>query len=242
MASRDKLTDVRRSWFPNELMHAGRENLDEGHVRRYDTKEDAGAASEVELLQSLGLSKDSLMLEYGPGTGQVTVAAAAVCARVLAVDVSAPMLAELAAKVRALGLDNVDLIRDGFLSYEHRGGPVDFAYSRLALHHLPDFWKTIALNRIRATLEPGGVFRLADVVWSFDAIEAEQRIEAWCATTEGRDIANEWERSELEEHVRDEHSTFTWLLEPMIERSGFVIEHIDYSADGVFASYILRAA
>jgi len=50
-----------------------------------------------------------------------------------------------------------------------------------------------------------------------------------------------WTRAELEEHVRDEHSTFTWLLEPMIERSSFAIEHAVRSDDGIFAKYVARA-
>ncbi len=41
--------------------------------------------------------------------------------------------------------------------------------------------------------------------------------------------------------MRDEHSTFTWLLEPTIERAGFVIEEAEHSADGVFAAYVARA-
>ena len=44
----------------------------------------------------------------------------------------------------------------------------------------------------------------------------------------------------LEEHVRDEHSTFTWLLEPMIEKAGFEIEQAEYSDDGILASYLCR--
>ena len=47
---------------------------------------------------------------------------------------------------------------------------------------------------------------------------------------------------DLEEHIRDEHSTFTWLLEPMMERSGFQIEDAVYSRDGIFARYVARAA
>ena len=69
--------------------------------------------------------------------------------------------------------------------------------------------------------------------------EAEERIESWCATG-GTGIETDWIRAELEEHVRDEHSTFTWLLEPMIERSGFRIDEADYSLDGIFASYVVR--
>jgi hypothetical protein len=32
-----------------------------------------------------------------------------------------------------------------------------------------------------------------------------------------------WTREQLADHVREEHSTFTWLLEPMLERAGFEI-------------------
>jgi hypothetical protein len=35
---------------------------------------------------------------------------------------------------------------------------------------------------------------------------------------------------------------FTWLLEPMLEHSGFQIEDASYSPDGIFAKYIARAA
>ena len=48
-------------------------------------------------------------------------------------------------------------------------------------------------------------------------------------------------RAELEEHVRDEHSTFTWLLEQMIDRAGFSVKEANYSEDGIFARYLLRA-
>lgn len=41
--------------------------------------------------------------------------------------------------------------------------------------------------------------------------------------------------------MRDEHSTFTWLLEPMIHRAGFAIEDAAYSGDGIWAQYVLRA-
>ena len=43
------------------------------------------------------------------------------------------------------------------------------------------------------------------------------------------------------EHVRDEHSTFHWLLEVMIARAGFVVEEAQHSHDGMFARYLLRA-
>jgi hypothetical protein len=89
-------------------------------------------------------------------------------------------------------------------------------------------------------LRPGGVLRLWDVVFGFEPAEAEARIEAWCASG-GEQVEGGWSRAELEEHVRDEHSTFTWLLEPMLERCGFEIATAEHSADGIFARYVLRA-
>jgi hypothetical protein len=82
--------------------------------------------------------------------------------------------------------------------------------------------------------------RLWDVVYDFSPADAAQRIEAWCATG-GPSVEGEWSRAELEEHVRDEHSTFTWLLEPMILASGFQIVAGEHSDDGIFAKYVLRA-
>lgn len=51
----------------------------------------------------------------------------------------------------------------------------------------------------------------------------------------------EWVRADIEDHVRDEHSTFIGLLEPMMERSGFRIQEASYSDDGFFAEYLARA-
>ncbi|MGZ4727789.1 MAG: class I SAM-dependent methyltransferase [Acidimicrobiales bacterium] len=228
------------SWLRDEVASAGRENLDRVHVARYDAKEDSGAAQEVARLQSLGLTPASTVVDLGTGTGQLAVAVAPHCGRVVAVDVSPVMLEALRAKIRTSGLTNVEVVEAGFLTYEHRGTPADVVYSRYALHHLPDFWKAIALDRMRCMLRPGGVLRLWDIVYDFDPREADERIEAWCRTG-GEDDEADWSRAELEEHVRDEHSTFTWLLEPMLERCGFEIETAERSDDAMFARYVARA-
>ena len=230
-------------WILDEVASAGRENMDPDHVARYDTKEDAGAAGELRVLEDLGLDHRSAVVDIGAGTGQFTLAAASVCARVVAVDVSPVMVRRLQAKVDASNVSNVEVVQSGFLSYEHRGNAADFVYSRYALHHLPDFWKAMALERVRHILRPRGVLRLWDVVYSFNPADVEQRVEAWCATgaAGATDVEAEWTRGELEEHVRDEHSTFSWLLEPMIQRSGFEIEDAVYSSDGFTTKYVARA-
>lgn len=227
-------------WRLDEVASAGRENLDADHVARYDSKMDAGVADEVALLASLGLATGSTVVDLGSGTGQFAVAAAARCSRVVAVDVSRVMLAALRAKIGQSDLRNIDVVQAGFLTYEHTGAPADFVYSRYALHHLPDFWKGIALARMHALLRPGGILRLWDVVYNYEPAAAEDRIEAWCSTG-GSTVEGEWSRAELEEHVRDEHSTYTWVLEAMMQRVGFTISAADYSEDGIDAKYVLRA-
>jgi ubiquinone/menaquinone biosynthesis C-methylase UbiE len=236
---RDLASATAPGWLLDEVASAGRENLDAGHVARYDTKEDAGAGDEVLRCQQLGLTRQSTVVDMGAGTGQFAIAVAPACARVVAVDVSAVMLERLRAKVADAGLRNVEVVQAGFLSYEHQGEPADLVYSRYALHHLPDFWKALALLRLHRILRPGGALRLWDVVYSFDPVEAEDRLEAWCAGG-GVDAEQGWSRAELEEHVRDESSTFSWLLEPMLERSGFRIEEASCSDDRMFAKYVLR--
>ncbi|WP_051359612.1 class I SAM-dependent methyltransferase [Adhaeribacter aquaticus] len=229
-----------QNWMIDEITCAGRENLDVVHVERYDKKEDAKADREVNLLQKMGFNSQSEIVEIGAGTGQFALIAATVCARVVAVDVSPVMLKQLRLKVEESGLSNIEAVQAGFLTYEHSGKQADFVYSRLALHHLPDFWKVIALKRIHRMMRTGGIFRLWDVVYDFNPDEIDKRIELFCNTL-GEDIKKEWVREEMEEHIRDEHSTFRWLLEAMIKQCGFEIEDVNYSPDGFFGKYILRA-
>jgi SAM-dependent methyltransferase len=235
--------DARRAapgWLLDELANAGRENLDAAHVERYDRKMDARAPEEVELLRSWGLDASSVVVELGCGTGQFALTVARVCRRVVAVDVSPLMRKRLRSKVDEAAIDNVEIAAAGFLTYDHTGDPANIVYSRYTIHHLPDFWKVMALRRVRAMLRPGGVFRLWDVVYGFNPAEADECIEAWCAPF-GEEVEGDWARWEVEEHVRDEHSTFTWLLEAMFERTGFSIEAVDYSDDGFDARCVLRA-
>ena len=210
------------------MSSAGRENLDAGHVARYDAIEDAAASEEVALLIELGLSADDVVVDIGTGTGQFALDVASRCAQVIAVDISPVMLATLRDKITRARVDNVEVVEAGFLNYEHRTVPADVVYSRYALHHVPDFWKGVALARLHAAMRPGAVLRIWDVVYNFDPSEAEAALEAWCSTG-GTDGAEGWSRADYEEHVRDEHSTYTWIFEALAHRAGFVLEHAVYS-------------
>jgi hypothetical protein len=94
---------------------------------------------------------------------------------------------------------------------------------------------------MRTILKAGGILRLSDIVYSFQPAEAAERIGQWCAAVPAQAPEGEWVRADIEEHVRDEHSTYAWILEPMIERSGFRIDTAEYSSDCFYAEHLATA-
>ena len=222
---------------PEELALAGGEHLDPLYVDDYDRKAGFDPEPDLALLRQHGLGADSTVVDLCAATGTFALAAAAEAARVVAVDVSPAMVAVARGRAEARGVTNLECVEAGFLGYEHTGEPADFVYSRNALHHLPDFWKAIALERVAAVLRPRGVFRLRDIVFAFDPSEAETVIAAWLDTA-APNTETGWTREELQAHIRDEHSTFSWLLEPMLERAGFTIEQAEYGSLRIYAEYL----
>jgi ubiquinone/menaquinone biosynthesis C-methylase UbiE len=211
-----------RRWWLDEQDHAGTEHLDSEYVAGYDRKAGFDPTEDVEELRRHGLGPDSLVVDLGAGTGTFAVSVAPSCRRVVAVDVSAAMTAALRTRIERLGLGNVTVVDAGFLSYVHEGEPADIVFTRNALHQIPDFWKGIALDRIASFLRPHGVLRLRDIVFDFAPPEAEERIEAWMSGAVS-DPAAGWTAQELAEHVRSEFSTYSWLLDSMLDRAGFDI-------------------
>jgi SAM-dependent methyltransferase len=219
-------------WLLDEAAAAGGEHLDPAYVAGYDRKTGFDVHPDVELLRRHGLTADATLVDLGAGTGILAAAAASHCARVVAVDPSPAMLA--VARARGGGIECVEA---GFLTYEHAGAPPAAVYSRNALHHLPDFWKAIAISRVASMLAPGGVFVLRDIVYSFPVEEAPDALEAWFAAAPARP-EDGWTRPELETHVRTEHSTFSWLLEDMLERAGLEIRDTWYADSRTYARYL----
>jgi ubiquinone/menaquinone biosynthesis C-methylase UbiE len=223
-------------WRIDERAFAGPEHLDPAYVRGYERKAGFDPGPDVELLRSIGLGADGTVVDLGAGTGGLATAIAPHCGRVVAVDVSPVMLAAL--RERATELPNLEVVEAGFLTYEHGGAPADVVYTRHALHQLPDFWKAVALQRIAGMLRPGGVLRVRDLVYDFPPDAVGERVERWLrgATT---DPAAGWTAQELATHVRDEYSTFTWLLETILQRTGFEIVDRE-TRDGIYAAYTCR--
>ncbi len=224
-------------WERNEISSAGEEHLDPEYVRTYDRKAAFDPTSDLEILRRHGLNEQSIVVDIGAGTGEFAIAVAPLCERVVAVDISLVMIEQLQEKVSQLSISNLEIVRAGYLSYEHQGAAPDVVYSRNTLHHLPDFWKAVALQRVAEMLEPGGLLLLHDLVYSFEPSEAEQVFEPWLAGAVDRP-EDGFTRPELETHIREEYSTFSWLLEPMLERAGFELLDVRHRPSRTYSAYV----
>ncbi|MEO3756453.1 class I SAM-dependent methyltransferase [Streptomyces sp. B6B3] len=223
-------------WTPDELAHAGPEHLDPAFVAAFDRKQGfPDPADDIAALREHGLAADATVVDIGAGTGQFALAAAPVFGRVVAVDVSSAMLAALRARAGEAGLANLACVQAGFLSYAHSGPAADAVHTRHALHQLPDFWKTIALRRIADLLRPGGVLRLRDLIYDFQPADAESVFADWIGNA-ATDPTRGYTAEDYTTHIRTEHSTYRWLLEPMLAAAGFDIMDVEF-AGRLFGAY-----
>ena len=70
------------------------------------------------IIEASGVTKDTLVLEIGPGTGALTLPLAEQAGHVIAVDLDPDMIDGL--RVKTFGLDNVDLILGDILETDIR--------------------------------------------------------------------------------------------------------------------------
>lgn len=227
------------AWRYDESIPLGRDFTSADEVRAYDAfhrrfrDPDADAAQAMELLAP---RPDWSVADYGCGTGVLVLRLAAACREVHAIDLSPAMLRFAADRAAERHLANIRFHHATFLTYHHKAPPLDAAHSALALHHLPDFWKQIALNRIHSALRPGAPFLLSDMSWPDDhPIEA---IQAWLDTfaTSDPEMADE-----LAKTPRREFVTSDWILRQILQRAGFTILQAIEAPSRITHSYLCRA-
>lgn len=179
-----------------------------------------------EIMALLDLNADQSVMDMGCGTGAFALHVAECCKKVYAVDVSKAMLRYARRKARKAKLNNIEFHHGGFLTYNHQANPVDTIVTTAVLHHLPDFWKLAGLKRLAKICKIGGKLYLFDVVFSFDMNEYENRLNQWVKTT-GEKVGSAF-TEEVKTHIREEYSTFDWIMEDLLERAGFEIEKANY--------------
>lgn len=212
------------TWHYNDLQQVGVDFEDPAQVAAFDRNQTSSTvAAERSLVAQLGIARGDVVIDLGAGTGTFAIQAALVGADVYAVDVSKVMLAYAQQKASNAKAGNIQFHHAGFLTYEHQATPADFVVTKAALHHLPDFWKQVALLRIAAMLKPEGILYLRDAIFSFLPDEYQSHIDNWIQRA-AKPPGEGFTISDFEMHVREEHSTFAWIIEGMLERAGFEFE------------------
>jgi len=218
------------AWQFNEFKHVGVDYADPAVANDYDTQHGKFRGNPADennpVLKWLDVQPGKVIIDIGCGTGNFAIYAAQRGAVVYAVDVSEAMLAVARKKAAAEVITNITFAHGGFLTYEHEGEPADLVTSSAALHHLPDFWKLVGLQRIAGMLKADGRFYLMDSVYSFDPQDHAQIFTekvAWFDAQVNASFA-----SDVETSFSDEFGTFDWIMEGMLARAGFVIEQAQY--------------
>jgi putative AdoMet-dependent methyltransferase len=216
-------------WQYDELKFSGVDYSSVEQVAAYDNMHrkfrDYKKGTE-EVIRRLALDSTSTVIDLGSGTGAFALYAAKKCKTIYAVDISPAMINYCRQAAEKEGLTNITFCQGGLLSYEHAGEPADAAVCVAVLHHLPDFWKLEALKRVYRMLKPGGKFLLFDIVFPSTEADLNKKIEDFikgmALLVDGR-LAEE-----SVVHIKDEFSTYDWIMEGIIRRSGFHIESAEY--------------
>ncbi len=225
-------------WQFDELNFSGVDFCRPEEVLAYDSMHkkfrDYAQASEG-IMRRLSLDSTSAVIDLGAGSGAFALYAAWKCRVIYAVDISAAMLDYTRKQAEKEGIANIVFCHGGLLTYEHGAELADAAVCVAVLHHLPDFWKQIALTRCCAMLKPGGRFFLFDIVFPSGAGDIQHQIDGWLASVEA--IADPRLAQEAVLHIKKEFSTYDWIMEGIIQKSGFYIDETTYDK-GFQATYI----
>lgn len=220
-------------WWYDDARQVGLDFEDEAEVATYDARQGGSAERDRRLLERLGLAPDMAIADIGCGTGILICEAARMCRLAVGIDVSGAMLAAAKARARDLGREGLTFQRAGFLSFAAADRTFDLITTKNALHHLPDFWKAMAFTRIHAALKPGGRLYIRDVVFDAAPHRLAETVEAWIVWL----AANTgYTREEAACHVREEHSTFAWVIERLLIDSSFRI--VEHTQEGVYAEFV----
>jgi len=211
-----------RDWYYNQRRQLGLDSAVASICDRYDDSDLRARAA----LTMLGLQRGWRLADIGCGNGVLACEAALMGAEVDAIDISPAMLAlaDIYARDRKARIRTQPA---GLLSFAYQPNSYDLIVSEFTLHHLPDFWKAVALSRIYNALKPGANFYLRDIVFVSMPDGIERDVEGWAEfSTKNHDF----ERDSVMTHMRDEYSTFGWVMEGMLTEDGFTLVSVDYHA------------
>lgn len=132
---------------------------------RWDHAEVTGLDKVVDaVLALLPAERLGCVVDLGAGTGRLSLPLAERAERVIAVDLSAPMLERLRARASEQGLTNVETRLSSLESLDVPPGSVDAIVSCYALHHLRDPDKEALARKALTWLRPGAPLVIGDMM------------------------------------------------------------------------------
>jgi putative AdoMet-dependent methyltransferase len=227
---------MNEDWRYDEFRQLAVDFDDPEQVRLFEAKHPSDPVTARKTLEGIGVGEGTVLLDMGCATGWFTVEAARLGAVAHGVDTSRTMVEFARAKAKESGVDAV-FHQAGILSYEHAGPAPDVVVTRFVLHHMPDFWKSIAIGRMAKLLRPGGYLYYRDMTYSFDPRDYESTIARWMVESPKR---CGYSKAEMFGHLRDEYTTYAWIVEGMLERAGFEIVRTELTPDAMQAEYLCR--
>lgn len=224
-------------WQYDEFKQVGVNYSDIEEVQDYDEQMQKlrNIKRECEYIRNLLKTAPSdSVLEIGTGTGELALNFSVYCRKVIAIDVSPIMIKLAKEKAKSQNKSNVQFQNAGFLTYESTEN-FDAVIAQLSLHHLPDFWKMIALRKIYKILKVGGKFYMRDIVFPSQIKNYDKYFQDIISGL--RHFAGEKLAEETEIHIKEEFSTLDWIMEGLLKSVGFSIEQANYY-DGFMANYL----
>jgi ubiquinone/menaquinone biosynthesis C-methylase UbiE len=138
------------------------------------------AGEDLDHLQAWGAARrGARVLDVATGGGHTALAFAGIARRVVAFDLTEPMLGAARANVQGRGAANVEFVAGDAGTLPFRDGSFDVVTCRTAAHHFPDV--AGAVRQIHRVLRPGGSLLLQDILGHDDAqanafiLEVERR-------------------------------------------------------------------
>jgi 2-polyprenyl-3-methyl-5-hydroxy-6-metoxy-1,4-benzoquinol methylase len=120
-----------------------------------------GADIAAAVKESVPLSADWDGMDYGCGTGLLTLNLAPALRSIVGMDSSQGMVDRLNAKCAAAGIQNTRAVCCNLEQGEMPAGPFHLVVSAMTLHHIPE--TAPLLTSLRGLLHPGGWIALADL-------------------------------------------------------------------------------
>jgi ubiquinone/menaquinone biosynthesis C-methylase UbiE len=114
-----------------------------------------------EIFKRIHLKDDMLVLDYGAGTGLVTLGIQPYVKRILAADSSEGMLAKLSEKIKTGNITNVGTMLLDLESGDDLPGKYDLIISSMTFHHIANI--ELVLSKFFYAINPSGYICIADL-------------------------------------------------------------------------------